>query len=154
MSVIYFVAFAKGSWFGKAEGLLWGKKKIIMKRSLMVPPLCQINKMLVLLQDVWCVSVSQSWRLMPGSLVPYAPKETWQRTRRICWANSLKYSGRSPSQSLILNDFTSDFQIWKSKVSVKYLVLSSQHLHRASSCRSPQGCQRWTPHHHCISVSA
>ena len=104
------------------------------------------NAAMLLLGVLMCVSVSQSWRLMPELLVPYEPKETWQRTRKTSWENSLKYLGNNFPQML-------KFDALK-KLTLNFILSSCQYLNRAPSRRSPQGCQRWAPHHHRLSVSA
>lgn len=101
---------------------------------------------MLLLGVLMCVSVFQSWRLMPGLLVPYEPKETWQRTRKTCWENSLKYLGNFFPHMLKLDALK--------KRTLNFILSSCQYLNGAPSRRSPQGCQRWAPHHHRLSVSA
>lgn len=68
-----------------------------------------------------CVSVSQSWRLMLGSSVPYEPKETSQRTRRICWENSLRYLGKFFPHILKFNGL-GWFHTWKSITRLMFLL--------------------------------
>lgn len=95
------------------------------------------------------VCVSQSWRRTLGSSALWEPKETWQRTKRICWASSLKSSGNICCFKWFLSFSLAEFGLFKTSLS----FLPSQHFYRASSRRGPQGCQRWAPHHHRLSVS-
>lgn len=72
------------------------------------------------------------------------PKETWPKTRRTCWQSSLRFLG---------NYFTDSSKKSLKVKSVSCLFSSWQHLNRAPSRWGPPRRQRWTPHHHRISVS-